>query len=176
MQLVVGDKYVLTTASHVLQSLKGLHKVYILPKEDLCDGSISVLSTLVHIETLLISKIKHPTQAETLAKGLSNLKEIFIESEDINLILTFVRHSPKLAILYIFVQYDNYLYPQKNLNNLNVITLNKLPDACPLTIYIHRNLYLIYNLSVEIKRIESYPLKNPAVLDSIIGCGYVDLY
>ncbi|XP_055307709.1 uncharacterized protein LOC129571864 [Sitodiplosis mosellana] len=199
LQLIIGNKQVLLSAPHMLQSLKNLHKVYMIPekmyieydqswKEYLCDQSISILSTLVHTETLLIKKLKRPTHAEILAKGLVNLNEIFIHSENIEVILPFVRYSPKLTMIYIFVLYEQYLYPQENPNNLNVTTLirerNKLSNATPLKIYVHRHLFLkmkrpatfFTNDTVEIKRIESYSLRNPAILDSIIGAGYAGFY
>lgn len=210
LQLIIGDKHVLISAPHALQSLKNLYKVYIVlrpmaipikydesPEEKLCDHSISILSTLIQIRTLYIEKLERTIHAEILAKGLSNLNEIFIRSDNIEVLLPLVRYSPKLTMIYLFARYEsfytsenfftdfeNFLYAQENPNNLNVTKLikerNKLPNANPLKIYVHRDLFLkmnrpatfFTNVSVEMRRIESYSLKNPAILDSITSSGY----
>lgn len=102
--------------------------------------SLIDLSRITHLKELrleaLVSDMR--TDAENLAKNLSNLKRLTIYLAHIDAVTPFIRYSKKLQTITIIQILDSHL-------NLNLNALNeereKLPNACKISLYVIESVY-----------------------------------
>lgn len=130
--------------------------------------ALNIIAKLKHLKCIRFENSISCTEKMTLnmvATELIELEELHFEEDFIDIIIPFVRHSPKLKRIYMHCTlYDNNRM-LKMLNNERM----KLKNACPLTIYMDEDDFLQMKWAsstdrcqlIQIKRIESHISTHP---------------
>lgn len=145
-----------------LRSFNGLTKLFIAHM----DQNVIDLTPLIFLKQLCVDDTIFILDMDNLAKSLKNLEHFQITRADVDDIIPFIHHSPKLNTIVV-------LYLDKDgLNNFNIQNLNKerskLANARKVTLYVEESVYLAkksaYNNTncnfIEIKRGASYEALN----------------
>lgn len=104
----------------------------------------STLPPFTNLEELLFRRCPDIERSKVLANNLANVRRISIGFADINNILPFIQHCPKLRQIKIRrLRIENH-FDSRNI--IDLLALNrerqKLPDACKITIFVSEKVFL----------------------------------
>lgn len=119
-------------------------------------AAVHYISKMTVLKSLLIF-IHQQEHAVRLSRKLINLEEVFIRCQDIRMMSSFVRHSPKLRTIYVFGirSASHAVYRVQTLNNCR----KRLSGACKVTIYVATDIYIDFkrinnNLNMDLVEIK----------------------
>lgn len=160
-----GNKYTLHHCMDKLSSLQALERIFLI----YCNSNRinlipSIASSLTHLKAIYIASTEN--NAEMISNGLTNLEELYIEKDVIDIIVPFATNSPNIKRIVI----TNVIGNVKNINIWNLIKKRtSLNNANRLKIFIDEQHLLALPGALRIdpkevinfKRLESLQINHP---------------